>query len=470
MPRSLVAAALLLAACSTAKPDLAPAPVPGPQQTARWTRPVATDTLADAMLLDSLESLRADSEMPALTLGEVAGPIWDINVEGFSDHPRVQYYIEFFTGRGRNGFQGWLNRMPRFEGYARARFAEQGLPEDLVYLGLIESGFSPVAVSRARAVGLWQFMQATGRGYGLKVDAWLDERRDPIKSTDAAARHLKDLTNQFGSHFLAAAAYNGGAGRVGRGLTRITALAGAGEEVVDPSSDEMFFELAQTPHLFQETKDYVPKLIAAALIAKDPERYGFELPNDVEPFPLDSVMVDGSTGLELIARLAKVDLEEIKALNPHILRGYTPPGTRYPVRVPSGTAASISVEYAAIPPSKRITMVTHTVRRGETLSGIASRYGISTDLLQSANGNVRPRSLQVGAVLNVPVSGAAGAAVAASSASPTRTQPRVHLVRAGDTVSAIATRYGVSQRAVIRENRLDSRGRIKVGQRLRIPG
>src|SRR5690606_7291057 len=318
--------------------------------------------------------------------------------------------IDFFTGRGRNGFQSWLNRMPRYEGYARARFAEQGLPEDLVYLGLIESGFSPVAVSRARAVGMWQFMQATGRGYGLRVDAWLDERRDPIKATDAAARHLKDLTDRFGSHFLAAAAYNGGAGRVGRGVTRITALAGAGEEMVDPASDEMFFELAQTPHLFQETKDYVPKLIAAALIAKDPGRFEFELPEGVEPFPLDSVMVDGSTGLELIARLASVDIGEIRALNPHILRGFTPPGGRYPVRVPEGTAATIAAAYAAVPASERVSMVTHKVVRGETLSGIARRYGISTALLESANRGVRPRSLQVGAVLNVPVNGAAAAA------------------------------------------------------------
>lgn len=462
MPRLFIAAVLLLAACSRGSIDTTPSPV------TTASRPAATNSLADAMLLDSLVSITADREMPPLTLEEVAGPSWDINVEGFVDHPRVQYYIEFFTGRGRNGFQSWLHRMPRYEGYARARLAEQGLPGDLVYLALIESGFSPVAVSRARAVGMWQFMQATGRGYGLRVDAWLDERRDPIKSTDAAARHLKDLTNQFGSHFLAAAAYNGGAGRVGRGVTRITALAGSGEGTVDPSSDEMFFELAQTPHLFQETKDYVPKLIAAALIAKDPERYGFEVPGGVEPFPLDSVIVDGSTGLDLIARLAKVDIEEIRALNPHILRGYTPPGMRYPVRVPNGTAATISTAYAEIPPSERVTMVTHTVRRGETLSGIASRYGLSTELLQSANSNVRPRSLQVGAVLNVPVSGTAAAA--ASRQAPVQNSARVHLVRSGDTVSAIAARYGVSQSAVIRENRLDSRGRIKVGQRLRIPG
>ncbi|HRP07924.1 MAG TPA: lytic transglycosylase domain-containing protein, partial [Gemmatimonadales bacterium] len=355
MPRFAIAAALVLAACSTGNIDTSPSPLPAPQQSAnRWNRPAAGDTMAEAMLLDSLESISPDSEMPALTLEEVAGPSWDINVEGFAGHPRVQYYIDFFTGRGRNGFQSWLDRMPRYESYARERFAEQGLPGDLVYLALIESGFSPVAVSRVRAVGMWQFMQATGRGYGLRVDAWVDERRDPIKSTDAAARHLKDLTDRFGSHFLAAAAYNGGAGRVGRGLTRITALAGSGDEQVDPSSDEMFFELAQTPHLFQETKDYVPKLIAAALIAKDPERYDFVMPDSVEPFPLDSVMVDGSTGLDLIAKLAKVKVEEIGALNPHILRGYTPPGGRYPVRVPSGTASAISAAYAAIPASERV--------------------------------------------------------------------------------------------------------------------
>src|SRR5690606_32463773 len=137
------------------------------------------------------------------------------------------------------------------------------------------------------------------------VNSWIDERRDPVKSTDAAARHLRDLVNRFGSHYLAAAAYNGGAGRGGRGLVQISAQLGAGDEAIDPMSDDAFFELAESRHIYQETKDYVPKLIAAALVAKEPAKYGFEPVGTVEPFPLDSVMVEGGTGLDVIAKLAE---------------------------------------------------------------------------------------------------------------------------------------------------------------------
>src|SRR6266545_881083 len=175
--------------------------------------------------------------------------------------------------------------MPRYEAMIRQRLQAEGLPGDLVYLALIESGFSNTATSRARAVGMWQFMKGTGRLYGLRVDRWVDDRRDPIKATDAAVRHLKDLTGMFGSYYLAAAAYNAGAGRVSRGLNRLP-----DDETDTIPSDATFFRLYDTKLLRRETKDYVPKLIAAAIIAKEPTRYGFEVTR-VDPPAYDSIVV-----------------------------------------------------------------------------------------------------------------------------------------------------------------------------------
>ncbi|TMC60963.1 MAG: lytic transglycosylase domain-containing protein [Chloroflexi bacterium] len=191
---------------------------------------------------------------------------WDIDVDTYNSHNRVQYYLDFFQGPGRERMGIWLTRMPRYEGMIRARLQEQGLPGDLVYLALIESGFSNAATSRAKAVGMWQFMKGTARGYGLRVDSWVDERRDPYRATDAAVRHLKHLNDRFGSLYLAAAAYNAGAGKVSRGVRRLP----DDDDADSLNSDATFFRLYDTKLLRRETKDYVPKLIAAARIAKEP--------------------------------------------------------------------------------------------------------------------------------------------------------------------------------------------------------
>lgn len=485
MARRLLAAFLILAAgCGRHEVDPVPAPHAGGGTapvvsgssavvTADRSRraisiPVAADSVADAVVLDSLQELVPAGTLPELTLEELNEPSWDINVQRFADHPRVQYYLDFFTNRGRDRFQVWLDRMPRFEGYARERLQAQGLPGDLVYLALIESGFSPIAVSRARAVGMWQFMTATGRGYGLRVDSWVDERRDPLKATDAAARHLKDLTTRFGSHFLAAAAYNGGAGRVGRGLLQIAALQGAGDEIVDPASDEMFFELADTRLIYQETKDYVPKLIAAAMIAKAPERYGFTAPASIDPFPRDSVIVDGNTGLDLVAKLAEVDVDVLRELNPHLLRGITPPGQRYAVRLPDGRGVAVATAYAAVPVSERVTMRTHVVKRGETVSGIAQRYGVSMATLRSANRSARGRTLPAGVTLYIPIHDGGGSEASFAEPEPAARAPLTHIVRRGETLSGIASRYGVTQASIRTANDLGADGAIRAGQRLSV--
>ena len=190
---------------------------------------------------------------------------FDIDVTSFAAHRRVLEYLHFFQVDARDRFAIWLSRLGRYEGLIRARLRSRGLPEDLVYLTLIESGLSNTAVSRAKAVGMWQFMASTGRVYGLTIDPWVDERRDPFKATDAAVNHLADLVEQLGSVYLAAAAYNAGAGKVVRGIGRLPG------DVPDSLTDQVFFQLAEQRYLKRETRDYVPKLIAAALIAKQPD-------------------------------------------------------------------------------------------------------------------------------------------------------------------------------------------------------
>src|SRR5256886_1841347 len=204
-------------------------------------------------------------------------PLFDIDVTTFAANRRVLEYQEFFQVDSRDRFEIWLSRLGRYEGMIRERLRARGLPEDLVYLTLIESGLSNTAVSRARAVGMWQFMAATGRNYGLQIDPWVDERRDPFKAADAAANHLQDLVQRLGSVYLAAAAYNAGAGRIERAIRR---LPGGGE--ADNGDDQTFFGVASHRHVRRGTRDYVPKLIAAALIAKQPAHSGF---TDLQPLP-----------------------------------------------------------------------------------------------------------------------------------------------------------------------------------------
>jgi len=381
----------------------------------------------------------------------------------------VKYYLDYFTGRAHDRFQIWLQRMARFEGYAREQFVARKLPGDFVYLALIESGFSPEAVSHAYAVGMWQFMLGTGRLYGLRVDPWLDERRDPLKSTDAAAHHLDDLTARFGSHYLAAAAYNAGAGRVERGLGRMPAT-GAEDDTMNVAGDNAFFSLADTRLIRDETKNYVPQLIAAAIIAKEPARYGFAAVASVTPFSRDSVMVDGGTGLDLIARLADTSIDVLRDLNPHLLRLITPPGESYPVRVPAGSAARVAEAYTALAPDQRHAIAVHHVVAGETVATLARRYGASADLIRSANRSARGRSLAPGTVLYVPLTTTIPASFLREPDPPRtlRTIARTYVVRAGEAISAVAKRAGVTVATLRSENHLAPKAALHAGQRLTV--
>jgi membrane-bound lytic murein transglycosylase D len=427
----------------------------------------------DAELLDELASTAPAGDVAPLEAEDVT---WDIDVSTYATHPRVQYYLSYFKQMPADRMAVMLERGARYEPMIRERFEAEGLPGDLFYLALIESGYSSEAVSRAHAVGMWQFMRRTGRGYGLRVDSWVDERRDPVKATDAAARHLRDLRERFGSLYLAAAAYNAGAGKVSRSLGKLEPV-----EVAEEESDEepspaaagnaAFFRLAESKLLANETRDYVPKLIAAAIIAKQPARYGIRTA-PVEPYAYDTLVVTDPTGLDVVAGLAGVSLGEIRDLNPQYLRLATPPRTRSVIRLPAGTGAAVAEGYAELAPKERVQYLTHVVRKRERLSTIAANYRIPLTDLRAANAKHGPQP-RAGTRLVIPAVAipSALAVRAASDRRPHHTaSSRTHRVRRGETLSGIAQRYRVTVKALRRANSIRNEHALMAGTRLRIPG
>ena len=309
---------------------------------------------------------------------------WDIPIE---INGAVERWMGYYRTEGRESFEISLARAGRYERLMRETFREAGLPEDLVYIPLIESGFQATAYSRARALGLWQFVPNTARIYKLEISYWVDERLDPIAATVAAADYLGDLQREFGDWYLTLAAYNAGPGRVHRAIRQ--------------AGSRDYWILSSRRALRRETRDYVPKLIAAALIAKQPEQYGVRKRS--EPIhTFDIAYVPDATSLDVVADAAGVPLEEIMALNLHLIRGVTPPGLRYPVRLPAGTARIFAESYAEVPPSERVLSVVHFVRRGDTLERIARRYGTGISAIRAANDDLDPRRLLAGQRLLIP--------------------------------------------------------------------
>lgn len=404
------------------------------------------------------------AELEELEPPESSGPSWDIPI---TINDAVERWLEYFQTDGRKNFAIYLSRAGRYEPMMRAIFGDAGLPEDLVYLSLIESGFSPRAYSRARAVGLWQFISSTGRLYDLQISYWVDQRRDPILATKAAAAHLKDLYEEFGSWYLAAAAYNGGPGRVRRGISR--------------TGSNDFWTLSARRYLRRETRNYVPKLIAAALIAKQPEHYGFYDIEQAEPMAYEIVQVPDATSLDVIADAAGTSVQAIMELNPQILRGVTPPGQPYALRVPPATSHRFALAYAAVPPTERVTWVQHVVRRGDTLGKLARDYGVSISAIRAANNNVDPRRLRVGQRLAIPRAGRIPNYASATptvrrsrSSQPVRVEPQTpdgpfitYTVQGGDSLWAIGKRYDVTARDLMRWNGLTT-SRIYPGDQVRV--
>ena len=374
---------------------------------------------------------------------------------------RVEQFIQYFQTTGRKIFTNWLARSERYIPFMRNLLKENGLPEDLVYLALIESGFNPYAYSRRKASGPWQFIYLTGKRYGLKVNWWVDERRDPEKSTIAAAKYLKDLYDMFECWYLAAASYNAGERKIANAMKRYRT--------------EDFWELTKYRYLKRETKDYVPQMIAAALIAKDPEKYGFIDIEYLEPLQYEKVKVPAVTDLRLIAKACEISLEELKDLNPELLRWCTPPDSpEYEIKIPVGKRELFLQNFEILSPQNRFQFKTHIVKRGDTLSGIARLYRVDIEPILEINRLKRKSLLSVGRNLLIPVPKDGKPIVMAEKRIDGKNQNSrpyeiiTYTIKTGDTLWSIANEMGVNIGALSRWNNLDPEKKLMPGDKLKI--
>ena len=409
-----------------------------------------------------------EEELEAKSKGEL--PHFDIPIVR---NPKVETWINYFQGRGRKWYGIWLERSGRYIPFMRKILREHGLPEDLVYLAMIESGFNSKAYSRARAAGYWQFIYSTGRLYGLQVDFWRDERRDPEKATIAAARHLKDLYDQFQDWKLAAAAYNAGQGKVSRAINRY--------------QTEDFWELTKHSYLKKETKNYVPKLIAAALIAKEPGKYGFEKISYEDPLSYDKIILRKPVNLATLAAKTNYSMDDLVRLNPELNHPVTPPNVgEYELRVPSGKSQEFIEAYNNLGPAELFQYASHTIRRGDTISQIARHYRIPQSEIMRLNKINSARTLRLGQTLLLPVpqgveiKQAYEQEVVRSRLAVRKTAaPRQPLstsvdadttyrIRRGDNLWTIASRFGLSLYEIKNANNLSS-DRVYIDQELIIP-
>lgn len=492
--RALLPCAAALVAASACAPALVPLPAPAPAPAAVATVAVPDSAVAfphgdavgkspaPAPVVVSVSPADVSKEALAV-FGEPVPPpshalavtkdgdepsaVWDIDVHSFEDQARVELWVRRFSGEARESFASQVQRGVPYDSMVRAKLREGGIPEDMVYLALIESGFDVHAYSRAAAVGMWQFMASTARDIGLRVDWWIDERRDPVRSTDAAVRFLNDLRRQFGSLYLAAAAYNGGPTRIARGLTRFA------DDLEGTTGDSLFFALADRDVLRPETRDYVPKLIAAALVAKEPERYGIRL-RAAPPFAYDSVRVPGATPIAAVAHAAGVPLARVRELNPHILRGMTPRGKPMFVRLPVGHAEGFEPAFAGLGGDERSAGRHVKTKKGETLASIARREGGLTARTIAWYNPVlittKKGTLRAGQELFIPsrdvAAGARDVPDPGVERFPARRgSARTHVVRRGESLSLIARKNGTTVKALMRLNRL-RQPLIRAGQEL----
>lgn len=394
-----------------------------------------------ANVIDKILSFRKDYDIPVV----------------FNE--KVKFFIRYFTTKQREVFKRWLERSGRYIDLMKEILKKHNLPQDLVYMALIESGFNPRAYSRARAMGPWQFIKGTARRYGLRVDFWVDERRDPIKSTLAAAKYLKDLYEIFGSWYLAAAGYNAGERKVIKAMRR--------------HGSEEFWELAETRYLRKETKDYVPKMIAAAIIAKNPEVFGFKDLNYADPFTFEVVEVPSPIDLAVVSKKCGVSYFEIRTLNPELRRWFTPPDVkRYKLRLPLGKGSHCREKLKGFKTNKRFVFKRYRIKRRDTLSTIAYMFRSSVKEIMRLNGIRNPRRLRPGKVIYVPVHpwekprklAFKGKKRVRYKNIRVKGRKRIlYTVKRGDTLWDIARAYRVSVRDIKKWNVIPRNNRIMPG-------
>jgi len=430
-----------------------------------------------APMADPAPAAGAASRLPEL-LGISEAELrakYDIPVE-LND--AVVAYIRFFQTDTREHFGRWLARSTRFIPAMRQILEKHGVPLDLVYLSMIESGFSTYAYSFAKASGPWQFVVGTSKRYGLLTDFWVDERRDPFKSTAAAARYLKDLQARFhGDWYLAWAGYNAGEGRIDRAIRK--------EKTTD-----FWVMMGKGRSLRAETKHYVPKLIAAALIAKHPERFGFYI-NYEQPWDYEEALVPESTDLHVIAKAAGASVEQLHDLNPELRRFCTPPGA-WTIRLPRGTRDSFLAAWEKLGPAERLSFVEHKVEKGEPIGKIARAYGVTESAILRTNGIKSYRQIKVGRVLVIPISASHGllagkqledkrsrpqaravvhaSAPASQDLARARVSGALYTVRPGDSLWTIAAKFSTTVDKLKRLNGLNGRRAraLQVGQTIAV--
>ncbi|MFV1951330.1 MAG: LysM peptidoglycan-binding domain-containing protein [Nitrospinota bacterium] len=360
---------------------------------------------------------------------------------------RVEYFIRHFQTGGKATFTKWLRRSTKYIGMSKDILKENGLPEDLAYLALIESGYYPKAYSKAGAAGTWQFMLWTGRRYGLRVDWWIDERRDPEKATRAAAAYLTRLYDMFGSWYLAGAGYNAGEGRI-RSLSR------------KYKTDDFWEIAAKKKGLKRETKNYIPKYLAAMIIAKDPDKYGFSDIDYSQPVTYDKVPITMATDLRVISKACGCSILKLNELNPELKRGVTPPSyLSYHVKVPKGKLEITTTNLDKIPSHKRVSFIKHKVKRGEALYTIARKYRTKIKPIMDLNNIKRASFIREGKELIVPVKAGKNSRIALL-------QNGIYLVKKGDTLSGISNRFGVKIDNLIEWNEIEKVDRLHPGQKI----
>jgi membrane-bound lytic murein transglycosylase D len=365
----------------------------------------------------------------------------------------VAGYINYFSTHGRGVFEGAWTRSGRYREMILRIFKEEGIPQDLIYMAQAESGFKPLALSRARARGMWQFMASRGVGYGLRRSLWVDDRQDPEKATRAAARHLKDLYNQFGDWYLAMAAYNSGPGNV--------------QQAVRRTGYADFWELYKRNVLPAETKNYVPIILAMTIMSKNPAQYGLDAITPDLPLKYDVVKVNYPVDLRLAAECVDAPVEDLIDLNPSLLRRTTPKDQPFELRLPEGSKAKYETAIAAVPVEKRVAWRYYRVQPGDTLAGVARKYRTTERAIAQAN-DLQGTELAADSRLVIPVNGSTNGKIVYSR------YPSRYKTHTGDTVLTVAEDFGVPPEKLRRWNGLKGnglrRGRILVIYKPLAPG
>ncbi len=359
----------------------------------------------------------------------------------------VEQYIKFFQNNGKAQYNIWLKRHAEYSDMVLSILKEYELPEELLYLAMIESGLNPKAYSRANASGMWQFVYSTGKMYGLKRTWYVDERRDPEKATRAACEYLKDLYEEFDNWYLALSAYNSGSGRVLR-ATRL-----------HQTSD--FWQLHSLP---RETRNYIPYFLSAAIIGQNPEKYGFKVPES-KPIEFDFVELEKSADLAVLAQSAGISFKTLQKYNPELRQSATPADELYVLKLPKGRKGTFAENFNAIPEGERFApqYTVHRVKKGESLWTIAKKYRVSVHDLAAVNKIRNRHKIKIGQKLTIPLK---GASIANQSGGPAGHYKVVYTVKKGDTLGHIAEDYKTRASQIRNWNRLNYGQYIYPGQKL----